>query len=539
MTTTVSRSTMMTRAMVRASAVTRATRTSSRPRRPRTVRARALDPVSAAHAVDPTILRCFNFLTLAPQVVPWGLMLVAPRWRVTRAIVEPWIVPLVCAAAHATVDGVGFASPGALEEAATFARVFDPSIGPDRWLSADVTGPFEAFNEMLENPNFVGEEWTHVLTWDLFVGRFVYLDALARGVPNLRASLLFINFTGPPGLLLYAATCVISGKGLPPIPSESGTMASSTTPKLIFVDQPTASASATSRLREAFVDGRGRAEAVIRACAPDVCFDDISAPSSIVGRDAVYAELARRDVDDDACGASIVVERVADGEKMAGMTFHRTNRAGERGLRGTIAVEVDANGMICRITRATEPILKPGGATAKLLKAVAKAPEGVQPKSRVDRAPSGAADIVKYLWLEVQGCDDFKEVALSNFSRDILYEDVNFELPFVGREQVSGFLDEFDIPGLTFNPLAISDGNDACVFTWEVDLNAGETATKVRGVSFYALDSEGKVSYIRDIPGSASSPVLGSFAAKMNPALRTFAPTPTEAELVQRAKART
>ena len=47
-------------------------------------------------------------------------MVIAPRWRVTRAIVEPWIVPLVCAMAHATVDGVGFASPGALEEAAKF-----------------------------------------------------------------------------------------------------------------------------------------------------------------------------------------------------------------------------------------------------------------------------------------------------------------------------------------------------------------------------------------------------------------------------------
>ncbi len=493
---------------------------------------RALDPVSAVNGVDPTALRCFNFVTLAPQVAPWALMVIAPRWRVTRAIVEPWIVPLVCAMAHATVDGVGFASPGALEEAAKFARVFDPTIGPDRWLSATTTGPFEAFNEMLENPNFVAEEWTHVLTWDLFVGRFVYLDALARGVPNLRACLLFINFTGPPGLLLYAWSCVTSGKGLPPIPSDSETA------KLIFVDRPTASANATSRLREAFVDGRGRAEAVIRACAPDVRFDDISAPSSIAGRDAVYAELARRDIDDERCGASVVVERVADGEKMAGMTFHRTNEAGERGLRGTIAVEVDENGMISRITRATEPILKPGGATAKLLKSVAKAPEGVQPKSRVDRAPSGAADIVKYLWLEVQGCDDFKEVALSNFSRDILYEDVNFELPFVGRQQVDEFLDEFDIPGLTFHPLVISDGDEACVFTWEVDLNAGETATKVRGVSFYALGADGKVSYIRDIPGSASSPVLGSFAAKMNPALRTFAPTPTEAELVQRAKAR-
>ena len=499
-------------------------------------------PLVDAHAmaltVDPHVLRAFNLVTLGPQIIPWGLMVVAPRWRVTRAIVEPWIIPLLCALAHASVDAVGFAAPGALEEAATFARVFDPTIPVTKWADDATYGPFEAFNEMLRNPNFVGEEWTHVLTWDLFVGRFVYLDALARGVPNLRLALLMINFTGPPGLLAYAASCFISGKGLPPIPGSERA-------RVVIVERD-AAASATrernagARLREAFIDGGGRAAAVIAACAEGVIWDDLSSGrGTIVGRDALYAELAERDAEDASCGAAMKIERVAEGTKMAGATFSRTNAAGERGLRGTLAVEIDEQGMISRITRATEPLLKPGGATAKLLKAVAKQPEATESARRSTgaAASSRASDIVRFLWFDVQGCEDFKDIACDYFARDVVYEDVNFELPFVGSAQVREFLDEFDIPGLKFNPISISDGDDACVFTWEVDLGT-ESATRVRGLSFYERNSEGKISYIRDIPGSAGSPVFAKIAASMNPALRTFASTPSEAELVRRAAGR-
>jgi hypothetical protein len=187
---------------------------------------------------------------------------------------------------------------------------------------------------------------------------------------------------------------------------------------------------------------------------------------------------------------------------------------------------------------ATEHLMKPGDATAKLLKAVAKPPENAAPKVLASRTPAGASDIVKYLWLEVQGCDDFKGEALRYFNDDIVYEDVNFNVPFVGQSQVKTFLEEFDIPGLTFNPLSISDGQDACCFTWEVDLNMDASSTKVRGVSFYQADSStGKIGYIRDIPGSASTPVLGKLALAMNPALRAFSPTPTESELVAAAGA--
>ena len=66
----------------------------------------------------------------------------------------------------------------------------------------------------LQYPNFVSEEWSHVLTWDLFVGRWIWLDGLRRGIFTSH-SVLLCNLIGPPGLLLHWATCLVLGKGLP------------------------------------------------------------------------------------------------------------------------------------------------------------------------------------------------------------------------------------------------------------------------------------------------------------------------------------
>jgi len=60
-------------------------------------------------------------------------------------------------------------------------------------------------------PNFVAEEWSHVLTWDLFVGRYIWLDGLKRGIFT-RHSVLLTNLIGPPGLLVHFLTCAVIGK---------------------------------------------------------------------------------------------------------------------------------------------------------------------------------------------------------------------------------------------------------------------------------------------------------------------------------------
>ena len=66
----------------------------------------------------------------------------------------------------------------------------------------------------LKYPNFVSEEWSHVLTWDVLVGRWIWLDGLRRGIFTAH-SVLLCNLIGPPGLLLHWLTCLVTGKGLP------------------------------------------------------------------------------------------------------------------------------------------------------------------------------------------------------------------------------------------------------------------------------------------------------------------------------------
>lgn len=89
---------------------------------------------------------------------------------------------------------------GATAQLAEFNNVFDPSGDPQN-----------AFMKMVTFPNFVAEEWSHVLTWDLFVGRYIWLDGLKRGIFTSH-SVLLSNLIGPPGLLLHWLTCLLVGK---------------------------------------------------------------------------------------------------------------------------------------------------------------------------------------------------------------------------------------------------------------------------------------------------------------------------------------
>jgi len=95
------------------------------------------------------------------------------------------------------------AAPGGLEPIAEFAKVFDPAGDPQG-----------AMVGMMTNPNFVSEEWSHVLVWDLFVGRYIWLDGLRRDIPTSH-SVLLTNLIGPPGFLLHCATCLCVRKPLP------------------------------------------------------------------------------------------------------------------------------------------------------------------------------------------------------------------------------------------------------------------------------------------------------------------------------------
>ena len=103
---------------------------------------------------------------------------------------------------HFLIVSASIVQPGATAPLAEFNDVFDPNGDPQK-----------AFMSMVTNyPNFVAEEWSHVLTWDLFVGRWIWLDGLKRGIFTAH-SVLFCNLIGPPGLLMHFITALVTGKG--------------------------------------------------------------------------------------------------------------------------------------------------------------------------------------------------------------------------------------------------------------------------------------------------------------------------------------
>ncbi len=119
-----------------------------------------------------------SFLLVAPF---WLLMIALPGWRVTgRVIASPWIAAPVAALYLALVlPGL----PGVL------GAVSSPSL--------------EAIAPLLGTPEGATVAWVHFLAFDLFVGRWVYLDARERGItPWLSSPLLFLTLMlGPAGLL--------------------------------------------------------------------------------------------------------------------------------------------------------------------------------------------------------------------------------------------------------------------------------------------------------------------------------------------------
>lgn len=80
-------------------------------------------------------------------------------------------VVIFFALVHFFIVSASIAQPDSTAPLLEFNDVFDPSKDSQA-----------AFMNMVTNyPNFVAEEWPHVLTWDLFVGRWIWLDGLKRG----------------------------------------------------------------------------------------------------------------------------------------------------------------------------------------------------------------------------------------------------------------------------------------------------------------------------------------------------------------------
>ena len=150
-----------------------------------------------------SIKTAFSVATFLPQPF-WLFLILLPNAGITIKLFGNLNLITVFCLVHFFIVITSIMEPGGTAPMAEFNDVFDPSGDPQA-----------AMIGMMRYPNFVSEEWSHVLTWDLFVGRAIWLDGLKRGVFTSH-SVLLCNLIGPPGYLLHLATCLVTGKGLPP-----------------------------------------------------------------------------------------------------------------------------------------------------------------------------------------------------------------------------------------------------------------------------------------------------------------------------------
>ena len=130
--------------------------------------------------MDPGTLFSLAF----PLAVPfWALMIFAPRWTWTRRIIAS---PLIVV-------------PPLLVYVALLVPQFAAFAGPV--VSADLAG----ITAVLGTPAGAAAIWAHAIGFDLFVGRWMYLDSRERGGhPLLMAPLLVLTILlSPLGLLAY------------------------------------------------------------------------------------------------------------------------------------------------------------------------------------------------------------------------------------------------------------------------------------------------------------------------------------------------
>lgn len=124
----------------------------------------------------------WSFLLVVPF---WGLMILAPRWHVTRRVIaSPWI---------------------AVGPALIYLALVLPVVADVLPLVASPA--LDEIAVLLGSPRGATLAWQHFLAFDLLVARLIYLDAAPRGVPawQLAPILLLTLLLGPIGYLLHLA----------------------------------------------------------------------------------------------------------------------------------------------------------------------------------------------------------------------------------------------------------------------------------------------------------------------------------------------
>lgn len=135
-----------------------------------------------------------SFLLVAPF---WLLMILAPTWNWTQRVMRSvWVV-----------------APAAL----LYLLLVVPDLGTV--LPAVLNPDLHGIMQLLSSEVGVTIAWVHFLAFDLFVGRWIYLDSRACRVnPILMAPILFFTLMlGPAGFLVYLAVRTVSRRKLAPV----------------------------------------------------------------------------------------------------------------------------------------------------------------------------------------------------------------------------------------------------------------------------------------------------------------------------------
>jgi hypothetical protein len=125
--------------------------------------------------------------TLAfPVAAPfWALMILAPTWSWTRRVISSPLIVL---------------APLAVYFAAVVPILADFAA---EMVSPDLAG----VRDLLATADGTTLVWAHLIAFDLFIGRWMYLDARERGVhPLIMAPILVLTILlSPFGLVTYLA----------------------------------------------------------------------------------------------------------------------------------------------------------------------------------------------------------------------------------------------------------------------------------------------------------------------------------------------
>ena len=113
----------------------------------------------------------------------WALMILLPRWR--------WTVRIMRSPAGSIAPALFYAALVLPRAGAIFAAVSRPTLG--------------GVAALLGSPEGATIAWVHFLAFDLFVGRWIYLDSQERRLsPLVMAPILFLTLMlGPVGFLSY------------------------------------------------------------------------------------------------------------------------------------------------------------------------------------------------------------------------------------------------------------------------------------------------------------------------------------------------